>query len=79
MNKRVNRRDFIKTSALLGGLTILPYNFSSCTSETPPNFLYTLPEFDIFYKFKAPKKLVRYNLSELSKTFPYDFTAALAG
>ena len=70
MNNRVNRRDFIKTTALLGGLTILPYNFSGCESEIPHNFLYTLPEFDIFYKFKTPKKLFRYDLSQLKKSYP---------
>jgi len=70
MSKRVNRRDFIKTSALLGGLSILPIQFSGCQSGPSSDFLYTLPEYDIFYKFKEPQKLVRYNLSKLKESFP---------
>ena len=69
MSKRVNRRDFIKTSALLGGMSMLPINLSSCKSGPKTDFLYTLPQYDIFHKFKEPKKLVRYNFSNLKTNF----------
>ncbi|NOX65416.1 MAG: hypothetical protein GXO85_06350 [Chlorobi bacterium] len=70
MTRQINRRDFIKTTAIVGGLSVMPFQFYGCKSEIPPNFLYTLPEYDIFYKFKSPKKLISYNISHFKETFP---------
>jgi hypothetical protein len=69
MSKRVNRRDFIKTTAVLGGMSMLPIQLTGCKSKPEHDFLYTLPQYDIFYKFKAPKKLLRYKLSHLKENF----------
>lgn len=70
MSKRVNRRDFIRTSAIVGGLSALPMSFSGCSSRGPTDFLQTLPEYDIFPKFKTPKKLVYFDASRLPDFFP---------
>jgi len=70
MSKRVNRRDFIKTSALVSGLSVLPIQFFACSPGESKDFLYTPQEFDIYPKFKTPKKLVRYNTSRLKDSFP---------
>ncbi|GEM_PF-1316499 len=70
MHKKVKRRDFIKTTALIGGLSMLPIQLSGCKTKTAHDFLYTLPEYDIFYKFKRPKKLISYNFSNLKANFP---------
>ncbi len=70
MSKRVNRRDFIKTSAIVGGLSVLPIQFFGCSPKEPTDFLYTPQEFDIYPKFKTPKKLIRYNTSRLKDSFP---------
>ena len=68
--KGINRRDFIKTSALVGGLSALPIQLSGCRSRVPQDFLTTLSEYDIYFKFKPPSKLVRYNVSRLKESFP---------
>jgi len=70
MSKRVNRRDFIKTSALVSGLSVLPIQFFACSPGESTDFLYTPPEFDIYPKFKTAKKLVRFNTSRLKDSFP---------
>ncbi len=70
MSKRVNRRDFIKTSALVGGLAALPIQFSGCSTGKPMDFLYTPAKYDIYPKFKTTKKLIRYNTSHLKASFP---------
>jgi hypothetical protein len=70
MRKQFNRRDFIKTSAFVGGLSVLPLQFFGCGPEGAKDFLYTLPEYDIFAKIKTPQNLVRYKLTRLKESFP---------
>jgi hypothetical protein len=64
MSKSINRRQFAKTTAAIGGLSFLPLGIPGC--EKPPNYLYTPKGYDIFKKFPKPKKLVRFNTSLLS-------------
>jgi hypothetical protein len=64
----MKRRDFIKSSAAIGGLSMLPFEFYGCASGTS-DFLYTPKEYDIFFKYKAPGKIYRFNLQNLSTLF----------
>ena len=64
----MKRRDFIKSSAAIGGLSMLPFEFYGCASGTG-DFLYTPKEYDIFFKYKAPGKIYRFNLQNLSTLF----------
>jgi hypothetical protein len=70
MSKSLNRRDFIKTSALVSGFSVLPIQFFGCELKDSADFLYTLPEYDIYPKFKTPQKLVRFNTAHLKSSFP---------
>jgi len=78
MSKSVNRRDFIKTSAVVGGLSVLPIRFLGCSQEESADFLTTLPQYDIYPKFKTPQKLVRYNSARLKDSFPGADTKSLS-
>jgi hypothetical protein len=65
----MKRRDFIKSSVAIGGLSLLPFEFYGCASEGG-DFLYTPKEYDIFYKYKAPGKIYRFDMQKLSTLFP---------
>ena len=66
MKQGINRRDFIKSSAVIGGLSIVPSQIMQCgPREKPIDFLYTLPEYDIFAKIKTPKKIYRFDTTKL--------------
>ena len=70
MSKQMNRRDFIKASAMVGGLSVLPVQFSSCSPGNDANFLSVPAEYDIFFKFKAPKEILRFECFRLNESFP---------
>ncbi len=65
MGKWINRRDFIKSSVAIGGLSLLPLEFYSCTSETG-DFLFTPKAYDIFFKYKAAGKIHKFDLQNLN-------------
>ena len=69
MSTKMKRRDFIKSSVAIGGLSLLPFEFYGCASETG-DFLYTPKEYDIFFKYKAPGKIYRYDMQKLTALFP---------
>jgi hypothetical protein len=68
MSKSINRRDFIKSSVAIGGLSLLPLEFYSCDSGTG-DFLFTPKEYDIFFKYKAVGKIHQFDLQNLSTLF----------
>ncbi len=69
MSTKMKRRDFIKSSVAIGGLSLLPFEFYGCASETG-DFLYTPKEYDIFFKYKIPGKIYRYDMQKLTALFP---------
>ena len=69
MSTNMKRRDFIKSSVAIGGLSFLPFDFCGCVSEEG-DFLYTPKAYDIFFKYKKPGKIYRYDLQNLTSLFP---------
>ena len=66
MKSAINRRQFVKTSATLGGLSFIPMGIPGC--EKAPDYLYTPKEYDIFKKFPKPQNLVKFDTSHLAST-----------
>ena len=61
MFSNMKRRDFIKSSMAIGGLSLVPFKFSGCM-PSQGDFLFTPKEYDIFFKFRVPGKIYRFDL-----------------
>ena len=62
MFKKMNRRDFIKISTAIGGISFLPFNLTGCSTRSQ-GYLYTPEAYDIFFKYKTVKKVFRFDTS----------------
>jgi len=69
MSEKLNRRDFIKTTSTIAGLSYLPFSFSGCVSQHR-DYLYTPEKYDIFFKYKIPKVIYQYDTNNLTNLFP---------
>jgi hypothetical protein len=65
MSKSINRRDFIKTSVAIGGLSFISYELPGCKT-VGDNYLFTPKAYDIFYKFKTPGKIYNFSNAHLA-------------
>lgn len=62
MIEKINRRDFIKISTAIGGISFLPFNLTGCSTRSR-GYLYTPEAYDIFFKYKTVKKIFRFDTS----------------
>ncbi len=69
MQSTLKRRSFLKTVGSIGGLSVLPVGLLNC-ERTLKGYLSTPREYDIFFKFKKPQKIVTYDTTTLAKELP---------
>lgn len=69
MRSTCDRRSFLKTVSSIGGISLLPIGWAGCDSELK-GYGYTPKKYDIFAKYKTPKKLVRFDTLNLAQEFP---------